>query len=257
MVSAVEILFHQILEDRIGKKYSKEQALELLKQRYELSCKDIRKELGDDAIGNSFCCYVPCKFEKWIKICNDAERNKPFSSKKLNARKTIQNVMDKVSSKYKENGLAGRKAESGAIADVSREVNQIQNLCRENSEISELYEKYKAEIKNIQQISETPKPQLSEQITSDVVQREIERTLALLLKSSSVLRVKNNYCITKTVPQIWEELKTKKELGKIEIPEIDTIDNFICLYLRDQKGLSLDDAVRAARNRRTKTDKSE
>jgi hypothetical protein len=147
-ITSTELLFHQLADGCITGKKSKEQALQQLLIIYNSVYKDIKKELGEDHI--SFCCYVPCKFDKWIKICDGAERNKSRDSKWMTSHNIIQKVIEKVTAKYKENVLAELdKAESVATSDVMKEVNDIQNMCRENRRLKELYKIYKTKIENM------------------------------------------------------------------------------------------------------------
>jgi len=143
----VEASFNQVLEDCITGKLLKEQALELLDNKYKSAYVDIKQKFGKDR--QSFCCYVPCDFEEWIKICDGAERNKSFSEKKHNNNK-IQKVIDEYTAVCGKNELESERC----IVEVYKEVYEIQNLCRENQETKELYEKYKAEIKKIPDISD-------------------------------------------------------------------------------------------------------
>jgi hypothetical protein len=172
-----EASFNQVLEDYISGKIIKEQALELLESRYKSAYLDIKQEFGKDR--QSFCCYVPCDFEKWIEICDGAERNKPFPERK-NYEDKIQRVIEKYAAECGKNDL-----ESGdCVAEVYSEVHQIHNWCRENREITELYDKYRAKI---EVLPGAIQQQTTKQIdTPDKIQTEIDRTIALLLKEKYI-----------------------------------------------------------------------
>jgi len=135
----VEVGFNQVLEDCISGKLLKAQALELLENKYKTAYVDIKQKFGKDR--QSFCCYTKYDFEKWIEICDGAERNKPLPERKYND-DIIQRVIEKYAADCKKNDL-----ESGdCVGEIYNEVHQIQNWCRENQETNELYEKYKVEI---------------------------------------------------------------------------------------------------------------
>jgi len=151
----VEVSFNQVLEDCISGKLLKEQALELLENKYKSAYVDIKQKFGKDR--QSFCCYVPCDFEEWIKICDGAERSKSFSEKKHNNNK-IQKVIDEYTAVCGKNELESESC----IVGVYKEVYEIQNLCRENQETKELYEKYRAEIEGRQDLKEIKADQLND-----------------------------------------------------------------------------------------------
>jgi hypothetical protein len=257
-VSSTEIIFVQVVDDCIVGKITKKQALELLKSRYESVYKNIKKELGEDHI--SFCCYVPCEFEDWIEICDRAERNKPLSDRLENG-KIIQNVIDKVTTNYRE-VLELENWESKADNEVWQEVHQIQNLCRENREIAEYYEKCVDKIMALQ-ADDVSLPQLvSEEAKSpEWIKNQIQKTLDILCidKYIETFTRKDGsieYRINETTTKIQETLKAKKMINQILLPEINDIDDFIINHLRSGVGNSLKDAMRTKKNREHKRTKS-
>jgi hypothetical protein len=155
MVSSAALSFQRIVEDCIAGQVLKERALKLLESKYKSALIDIKEAFGKDR--QSFCHYVPCDFDQYIKICDSAERNKPMPERLVNDN-IIQKVIDKVTATYKKNDL-----ESGKVTvEVYQEVHQIQNWCRENDELTKWYEKCKSEIEGIpdtpQQKENTPQP---------------------------------------------------------------------------------------------------
>jgi hypothetical protein len=248
MSTLSEASFYQTLEDCISGKILKEQALELLKSKHKSALIDIKQKFGKDR--QSLCCYVPCDFDEWIKICDGSERSKPFPERKYKD-DLIQRVIDKYAAECRKNDL-----ESGdCVSEVYSEVNQIQNWCRENREITELYEKYKAEI---QVLPETNHQQTGKQLdTPEKIQIEIDRTISILLKDNKIKGAKTKkgnieYRISTLVPQLQTYLKMKKKNGIILLPEIENIDDFIIQYVKNKKGDSLYDAIRASNDRKKK-----
>jgi hypothetical protein len=155
VVSILEAgVFQRVVEDYIAGQLSKEQALKLLESKYKSALINIKEAFGKDH--QSFCCYVPCDFDQYIKICDGAERNKPMSECLVNnnSNKIIQKIIDKVAATYKKSDL-----ESGnVVVEVYQEVHQIQNWCRENRELTKWYEKYKTDIEATPDI---PTPQVN------------------------------------------------------------------------------------------------
>ena len=250
-VSSTEVLFLQLVDNCIARKISKEQALQQLETLYKSIYKDIKNELGKDHI--SFYCYAlyknnECDFDKWVEICDGAERSKPLRERKYNE-DIIQRVIDKYSAECKRNDL-----ESGdCVSQVYSEVHQIQNICRENKELTELYEKYKAEIKTLQ---ESKQPQIIEKLGDPQwVKKQTERTLKLLCLDEHIVEViKENgtkdYHINSDAPTVQEFLKTRKELGIIELPEIDDIDIFMIREMKSPTGNPLNASIRMIKNRK-------
>jgi hypothetical protein len=248
----LEVSFNQVLEDYISGKLLKEQALELLENKYKTAYVDIKQKFGKDR--QSFCCYIKYDFEKWIEICDGAERNKPFLERKYNDDK-IQRVIENYVAECNKNDL-----ESGdCIGEVYSEVHQIQNWCRENQETKKLYEKYKAEI---EALPETIYQKTTEYLdTPEKIQTEIGKTIAILLKKNYIKKVNtktNNieYRITDKVPKLIEFLKIKKNNGEIKLPEIKDIDDFLIKHVRNKKGDTLSDAIRVNKWRKEKKNKS-
>jgi hypothetical protein len=144
--SIAVVSFQKIVEDCIAGILSKERALKLLESKYKSSVIDIKEAFGEDF--HSFCCYIRCDFDKYIKICDGAERNKPLYER-LAYNNVIQKVIEKVETAYKENGLESEDA----VRDVYQEVHQIQNWCRENRELEKWYEKCKADIEALPEMA--------------------------------------------------------------------------------------------------------
>jgi len=236
----LEVSFNQVLEDCISGKLLKEQALELLESKYKTAYVDIKQKFGKDR--QSFCCYTKYDFEKWIEICDGAERNKPLPERKYND-DIIQRAIEKYAAECKKGDLES----GGCVVEVYNEVHEIQNWCRENAETKELYEKYKAEI---EKISEVIHQQITEaQDRAEKIKTETERTIAILLKADYIKKIKTTngdieYRKANTVKNIKEFLKLKKGNGTIIIPEINEIDAFMEEYLRNETGSSLYHAIR-------------
>jgi hypothetical protein len=251
-VSSIEVLFMQVADDCIAGKITKEQAFQRLEIRYQSVYKDIKKELGEDHIGFCFC--VPCDFKKWVNICDGVERNKPHDSKWKNSHKIIQNVIDKVTANYRDI-LGLEDWESKADDEVWQEVHQIQNICRENREVKELYKKYEAKIKALPEVIHQ---QTIEHLDiPEKVQAAIEKTLAILVKEGLIKVIKlktgqNEYRITTTVPKIKRILEVKKNEGEIMLPDIKGIDEFLIKHIKNKNGDTLKDAIRTNKNREKK-----
>jgi len=226
--------FHSVLDDCINGKLSKKQGIKLLEQKYKSASKEIKEEFGEDSIGMSFCCYVPCDFNKWIDICDGAERNKPCDIKWKNSHNIIQKVIDKVTSKYLENMLGTPKnAEMEALNDVMSEVHNIQNLCRYNREITEIYKKYKAIINELPNISTKQNKNTSQdiiQILLDYIPPKVKKHEGKKIKEKIF---QDTYWITTSVPDVQSFLEGKQKSGEIII---DDIPAFINTYLRGIKG---------------------
>jgi len=226
-IAPTEIRFVQIVDDCIAGKTIKKQALELLKNMYDSVYKNIKKEFGEDRV--SLCCHGEYEFDAWIKICDGVERNKPRDSKW----KTYHHQIQKVINNY-EADCGKVDLESGDCAgEVFHEVHQIQNLCRENRELTELYEKYKAKIKNLPAI---PKKQIKN-TPEDIIQILLNH-IPPKVKQHEGKKVKDKtfphtYWITTSIPDVESFLGEKQKSGEIVI---DDIRGFIETYLRGTKG---------------------
>lgn len=245
--------FQRIVEDCIAGEITKEKALKLLKNKYNSACINIKEALGIDHI--SFCCYVPCDLDEWIKVCDGAERHN-HSPDRIDCDNKIQYVIEKVSARYKDYDLNI----GNATGEVYAEVHQIQNFCRENREIEDLYKKSQDEIEGVsdnEKMADVPQYILRPEETPENIQKEIERTIAILLKEQKIIKHKNNkdnsisYWIaeTETVSKIQCSLKAKLKSEEIIIPKNEHIDDFIKKHLRSQKGNPLSETVRMANKR--------
>ena len=222
--------FQQVVDDCISGKMSIGQGLQLLKNRYDSAYINIRQHFEEDRIGTSFCCYVPCDFDEWIKICDDTERNKPLSES-LKSGGKIQKAIDKYQAKCKKSDL-----ESGdCIVEVYQEVHEIQNLCRQNKELTKWYEDCKAKIETlndtpINQKKNTPKGII--RILLHHIPPKVKKHEQKFIKEINKI-VPEEYWILTSVKDVRFFLEEKQKSGEIEI---DDIPGFMKKYLKGKRG---------------------
>ena len=84
--------------------------------------------------------------------------------------------------------------------------------------------------------------------STEAFQRDIDHTLAYLLKDQLAIKKKKNdkveYCLTESLRKVIDALRAKKQSGIINIPDETNIFPFIKNYLKDKNGKSLDDNIR-------------
>lgn len=156
-----------------------------------------------------------------------------------------------------------------ASVDIYNERAEIANLCQEARIIKMNYDKILTEIMNIQHQKDEIKTekssvfssqQISEQVKNPKwINEQIMRTLELLRTEKCLKKEKKEddieYRKATTIRKLQLALKTKKEMGQIELPEVKEIDNFIRKYIRNEVGKQLNNAIRV-QNNRTKTNKN-
>jgi hypothetical protein len=241
--SIAAVSFQKIVEDCIAGTLLKERALKLLESKYKSSVIDIKEALGEDF--QSFCCYVPCDFDEYIKICDGAERNKPKSERLVND-KIIQKVIEKVTAAYKKNDLESGKV----VIEVYQEVHQIQNWCRENRELAKWYEKCKADIDALPDI-------LSQKV--NVAKNNIDMAIDLLIDYSYIKKIEKRkikdkiipeeYWIITSVKDVMGFLEEKKRADKIHIGDIKT---FMKTKLKGKKGGSIANSFKTEKSKARK-----
>jgi len=157
-----------------------------------------------------------------------------------------------------------------ASVDIYNERAEIANLCQEARIIKMNYDKILTEIMNIQHQKDEIKTekssvfssqQISEQVKNPKwINEQIMRTLELLYTEKHLTKKKKEdddieYRKATTIRKLQLALKTNKEMGQIELPEVKDIDNFIRKYIRNEVGKQLNNAIRV-HNNRTKTNKN-
>jgi hypothetical protein len=247
--------FQGILEDCIEGRISKEQALGLLKIKYDSAHINIKDTLGKDHI--SFCSYVPCEFNEWIKICDGAERHNPAPNR-IGWDNKIQQVIDKVTAKYKENDLEYGKV----FSEVYAEVHQIQNFCRENREIEGLYKECRVKIEKLPDNEKKADESLRLEGTSENTQNEIENVIKLLINTSKVVKreprkikdktLPEEYWINTSVNDVLDFLTLNINVGTIKITEPIT---FMKTYLKGKKGGLISDSFKTEKSKTTRKTK--
>ncbi|MDR2941206.1 MAG: hypothetical protein LBV17_01250 [Treponema sp.] len=238
--------FQQVVDDYISGKKSKDQSLQLLEYRYKSASINIRQHFGEDRIGASYCCYVPCDFDEWIKICDDAERNRPLSER-LRSSGKIQTAINKYQAKCKKNDL-----ESGdCIVEVNQEVHEIQNLCRQNRELTNWYEECKAKIEALSDILIKKKKNTSREIIHILLYHippKVKKHEPKLIKKINKI-IPAEYWILTSVEDVKFFLEGKQKSGEIEI---DDIPGFMKTYLKGKKGGDISASFRVEKHKNRK-----
>ena len=166
-VLSAEALFSKIVDDCITGNISKEKALTKLKKKYESTLINIKKELHEHFEIFAFHKYIKCDIDDYIKICDKIE-NSPSVQEREDYEEIIKVIIDGVKA---DCDFYGNKQQGDStitsIRTVRNEVDKIRLLCRKNRERTELFEKHKTGIENIQEISRNLKSQEPLEIPHD------------------------------------------------------------------------------------------
>ena len=250
----VDKLYKAIVADYKAEKYSsQEEALSILESQYFFSFIEIKKEMSKDFETYPFYRWLTGEIDEYIRVCEKSETS--LSSQMIDA--VIKGVQ-----KSDENGDDPEMMRSyDEIAKlVYLQVNKVYDLCCKNRETKKLYVKYRAEIEAMQDKGKIDFPQnTSGQLDNpEQIQRQIDKTIGILLKENYIKRTKNKkgnieYRITETTTttEVIEALKTKKGMNVITLPEIKDAVNFVIKYLKSKNGNPIKDALRAKKQRIT------
>jgi hypothetical protein len=138
--------------------------------------------------------------------------------------------------------------------DLRKAVNERINNLKPLDELQPEIEQAISDL--IQMIDADDKQRAEEQFTTpEKVQREIDNTLAKLMRKGLIEKHNDQYwiTITSTVPKIITELEFQKKWGNITVPEINDISTFIKVHIRDIQGKEILNTVDVAISRAKRT----
>jgi hypothetical protein len=203
MVSTVEKVFKLIVDDYKAGNISKEQGLNEAESKYKSSLIDIKQELHENFEIFCFYRYAPCDIDEYIMAC-DRSVNSPSSTERDHFAQVIDRIIKGVEADCKDTLEEGESFHT-ALNTVYMEVDKIRDLCRKNREISELYEKYKAEIEGLK--NETVPSESTPLKTQSASNKKIS-ILDELVEVGQLYFEEGKYISYKSMPQFIEWCST-------------------------------------------------
>jgi hypothetical protein len=140
--------FQQVVDDHHAEKIAKKQALNELEEKYKSATDEIKQKIKDILEKSGFYRFVPCSPDELILVYDKTANSKSDLERK-ELEKTINKILSVIPVEFMEE-FEGNDADHQASIAVYQERDKIAGLCQESREITECYEKYKAEIEGRQ-----------------------------------------------------------------------------------------------------------